>query len=566
MWLIKQKFYGLLNKKYVLLLSVLFCNLHLAHSQNIESSALDKNEIKNLSNLCKAWGFLKYYHPNVAKGNFNWDEQLLTILPKIEKATSNEAISKVYIDWIDTLGDIRECKSCKDVNAKEYFDKNFNLSWTQNTEAFSNELSKKLKQIENNRFQGKNHYVSTTNIGNISITNEPQYENFEFPNKNYRLLSLFKFWNTIEYFYPYKYLTDQNWNEVLSEMIPKFKNARNATEYHLAMLETVVKVDDSHGIFKTKLTAAFFGTKFFPAKLKIIDNKAIVSGFENDSLCKINDLRIGDIIEKVEDKTINNILKERLKYIPGSNLNVKLRDTYYTIANGNTDSVKISLNRNGIINNKIISRYSFEVLFKKETIAEKYKMLEGNIGYVNMGLVELKDVDKMMEKLMSTKAIIFDIRNYPNFIPYQISRYLNSEKKEFVKITVPDLTYPGKFIWEESITCGNNNNKDYYKGKVIVLVNEQTQSRAEYAVMCLQTAKNVTTIGSQTAGADGKVSKVEFIGGFTSLISGTGIYYPDGSETQRKGITVNIEVVPTMEGIRKGNDEVLEKALELSKL
>lgn len=80
----------------------MFCNLYLAHSQNNEFSTLDKNEIKNLSNLCKVWGFLKYYHPNVAKGNFNWDEQLLTILPKIEKATSNEVISKVYIDWINT--------------------------------------------------------------------------------------------------------------------------------------------------------------------------------------------------------------------------------------------------------------------------------------------------------------------------------------------------------------------------------------------------------------------------------------------------------------------------------
>ena len=40
-------------------------------------------EVEKLSSLCKVWGFLKYYHPNVAKGNFNWDEQLLNTLPKI---------------------------------------------------------------------------------------------------------------------------------------------------------------------------------------------------------------------------------------------------------------------------------------------------------------------------------------------------------------------------------------------------------------------------------------------------------------------------------------------------
>ena len=63
-------------------------------------------------------------------------------------------------------------------------------------------------------------------------------------------------------------------------------------DYHLAMLETVVKLDDGHGLFKTKSTIDFFGSKFIPAKLKIIENKAIVTGFYNGSLSKINNLQI----------------------------------------------------------------------------------------------------------------------------------------------------------------------------------------------------------------------------------------------------------------------------------
>lgn len=548
--------------KTVGLLFILFCNLYLVHSQEGDFSKLDKDKIKNLSSLCKVWGFLKYYHPNVAKGNFNWDEQLLAVIPKVEQATSKEILSKIYLDWIESLGVVKICKSCNDVSNKEYFDKNFNLSWTQNTDTFTDELTKKLKYIESNRFQGNNYYVTATNQGNIEVKNEPKYENFEFPTVNYRLLSLFKYWNVIEYFYPYKYLTDESWSDVLIEMIPKFINSKDAMEYQLAMLEGVVKFDDSHGIFKTKLTSAFFGTKFIPAKLKIIENKAIITSFWNDSLSKINDLRIGDVIEKVEGKSINDILNDRLRYIAGSNLNSKLRDSYYTIVNGSTDTLRVLLNRNGIISNKIIYRYPFEDVFKKEVISEKYKILEGNIGYVNMGVIELKDVDKMMEKLMTTKGIIFDIRNYPNFVLYQISRYLNSEKKQFAKNTVPDLTYPGKFLWKENMTCGSNN-KDYYKGKVILLVNEKTQSRGEFTSMCLQTANNTIILGSQTAGADGDISQVEFIGGYKYLMSGVGIYYPDGSETQRKGIKIDIEFRPTIKGIQEGKDEVLEKALEL---
>ncbi len=519
-------------------------------------------KVENLSSLCKIWGFLKYYHPNVAKGDFNFDEQLLTILPKIEQAKNKEELSKLYLDWIKSLGTVKVCKTCNEFTNKKYFDKNFDLSWTQSTETFTNELRNKLKYIENNRFQGNSYYVTSTNIGNIEIKNEPKYDNFEFPNENYRLLGLFKFWNTIEYFYPYKYLTNQNWNEVLNEMIPKFINAKNATEYHLAMLEAVVKLDDSHGVFKTEFTTEYFGTKFIPAKLKIIDDKAIVTGFRNDSLSKINDLRIGDIIEKINEKTINDILNERLKYIAGSNHNSKLRDCYYTIINGNTDSVKVSLNRNGKLYDKIIYRYHFDLIFKKNSKNEKYKFLENNIGYIDMSAIDMKDVDQTMKKLENTKAIIIDIRNYPNFIPYSIANYLNSEKKPFVKTNIPDLKYPGKFIWKEYATAGKNN-KEYFKGKVVLLVNEETQSRAEYSVMCLQTANNVITIGSQTAGADGDMSYIEFVGGYKSVMSGTGVYYPDGTITQRKGVKVDIEILPTIKGIQEGKDEVLEKAIEI---
>ncbi len=52
-------------------------------------------------------------------------------------------------------------------------------------------------------------------------------------------------------------------------------------------------------------------------------------------------------------------------------------------------------------------------------------------------------------------------------------------------------------------------------------------------------------------------------GGVCSYFSGIGIYYPDGTETQRVGIIPDIYVWPTAKGIKDGRDELLEKALEL---
>jgi C-terminal processing protease CtpA/Prc len=80
--------------------------------------------------------------------------------------------------------------------------------------------------------------------------------------------------------------------------------------------------------------------------------------------------------------------------------------------------------------------------------------------------------------------------------------------------------------------------------------------------MMFQGATNVTVIGSQTAGADGNVTEVVLPGGYSASFSGLGIYYPDGTPTQRVGIKIDIPVKPTLQGIRNNKDEVLQRGLQ----
>jgi C-terminal processing protease CtpA/Prc len=84
--------------------------------------------------------------------------------------------------------------------------------------------------------------------------------------------------------------------------------------------------------------------------------------------------------------------------------------------------------------------------------------------------------------------------------------------------------------------------------------------------MVLQAAYNdVTIVGSQTAGADGDVTGIALPGGISVAFSGHGIHYPDGRLTQGIGIVPDIKISPTIEGIREGRDEVLERAIEFAK-
>jgi C-terminal processing protease CtpA/Prc len=81
--------------------------------------------------------------------------------------------------------------------------------------------------------------------------------------------------------------------------------------------------------------------------------------------------------------------------------------------------------------------------------------------------------------------------------------------------------------------------------------------------MAFQSAPNVTVIGSTTAAADGNVSPIYLPGNLFTYISGIGVYYPDGTETQRSGVKIDVPVKPTIRGIKEGRDELLEKAIAI---
>jgi carboxyl-terminal processing protease len=514
------------------------------------------------------WGFLKYYHPVVAKGSIDWDMEYMTRVQTLSSLTTKQQVSAYYLNWINSLGKIKRCKSC-DLDTAGKFTRNLNLGWLSDGAMFTDSLVSSLNYIVQNRNRESNYYVTAVAYtGNANFETEKPYRDSIYPSAQMRLLALARYWNMIEYFFPYKYAIGSDWNETLTDMIPLFATAKDTLAYYQAMWQLTARVNDSHAQarFGTRYVYQFFGAKYPPFQFKIIDNKAVVTGFYSDSICKANDIRRGDVFLTIGNKPVAEIIKERSKYIGASNEPTRLRNfTHYALFNGNEDSVVTTFDRNGVVTQKTIPRYDFNMLTYKQNYAKKvdtFKRLDGNIGYINMGLLTQRQVGAVMNQLVQTRAIIFDVRNYPKGTMYQIARFLNADTKVFVRFTAPDLVYPGVFLYDNPITCGTYN-RDHYTGKVILLMNEETQSHAEFTLMALQTAPNVVGIGSQTAGADGNVSLITFPGGNKVYMTGLGVYYPDGRETQRIGIVPDIHVEPTIEGIRQGRDEVLEKALEI---
>jgi hypothetical protein len=199
----------------------------------------------------------------------------------------------------------------------------------------------------------------------------------------------------------------------------------------------------------------------------------------------------------------------------------------------------------------------------KEKQDSCFKMISPEIGYIYLGSIKSKYLPAIFESVKNTKGIIIDLRCYPfEFVALSMGQYLVPVKTEFAKLTDGSAEWPGLFTFAKPVTVGQEN-KAYYKGKIVILVNEYTQSQAEYTAMAFKVSPNATIVGSATAGADGNAKQFYLPGGILTMISGKGVYYLNGGETQRVGIVPDMEIKPTIDGIKHGEDEVLNKAVEI---
>lgn len=562
------------------------------NGSGISKISLNPEKVQDLVILGKVWGYLKYYHPAVASGKYNWDGELFKILPEVINCKNREDRNKLLTSWIDSLGEPKNLKSekidtslariistysgsdantqwgksAKGMTVKMYPD----LNWISDTALLGKELVLKLNRIKNAEGRTKNYYVSLVDgVGNAQFDNEEPYKEFKYPTAGFRLLALYRYWNIIQYYFPYKYLIEKNWNTILPEFIPKFVNANDELEYKLSVLSLMAHVHDSHAVVLNpdNTIQEFHGKNYPPMPMTFIDGKAVIRKILNKEVKEKSGLKVGDVILSCDNKSVDDLLKERLPYTPGSNYPSQLRNiTRSDLLSTNYNSVSITYERNGVISTTSVECFAPESMpldeeYKKQDTC--FKTVGEGIIRIYPGSIKTEYLEKAMPEILKSKGIVIDMRCYPSdFIVFSLGKYLVPKPTEFVEFTMGSIDTPGLFYFVTTLSVGEKN-PEYYKGKIVIIVNEQTQSSAEYHCMAFRVAPKATVIGNTTAGADGNVSYFYLPGGISTRITGIGVYYPDGRETQRVGIVPDIEVKPTIKGIRDGRDELLEKAIEI---
>lgn len=536
-------------------------------TSGIAQIPLTSKTTEDLYLLGKLWGFLKYYHPAIAKGNYNWDYELFRILPKVLASESKQQRNSLLSSWISDLGTVMPDKpfSLDSSTVKLYPD----LAWLSDTSLFASELILQLNKIKNAKRTGDNYYVDISGVyGVAEFTNENPHDTLRYPDVGFQLLSLYRYWNIINYFYPYKNLFQQSWDSVLMEFIPRFVHATTELQYKQEVLLLITRINDANAniLAPNPVVTAFKGINRVPVDISFVENKAVVTGFTMDKSVEKPALEAGDVILRINEKAIGDIITERTLYTPASNEIVRLRNIAIDLLRTNDSVLTITIQRGDSIKTIVAKCYARDRLYKLKNMQKKdtcFTTPAVGVAYINASCISSSYLQKVMPTLYKNKGLIIDLRgSQQESIASVLDNYLAANQTPFAYYTNSSVLSPGLFMFADKKAIGGESRRRY-RGKVVVLINEQTQGLGEYNAMAFKAIAGATIIGSTTAGANGNLADVYLPGGIHSTISSIGIYFPDKTETQCVGIAPHITVFPTVKAIAAGKDELIEKAIQL---
>jgi C-terminal processing protease CtpA/Prc len=407
--------------------------------------------------------------------------------------------------------------------------------------------------------------VSKRLPGSSSPMREHTYPDMKYPSLEYRLLAAFRIWNVFNHFFPYKNLMEKNWDEVLTDFVPRFEQAKDSREYALAVTEMLTYTNDSHVRAGAGAVRETFGASSIPVQLRMVEGSPTVFRYVNEQAARASGFELGDVILKIDGEDAKTRLAWCAKYTTGSNESSRMFFAVNTFTRGEENSIAVLTVRTKTGEEKEIKvprkgEFTFQ---GTERTSDIYKLLSPDIGYADLDRLTVPMLGEVMEKFKDTKAIVFDMRGYPNGIAWSLPQLLTEKTggaAAFFERPIVSFNNGSSESFYQPI-LPRRNNQAVYKGKTVMLIDERTISQSEHTGLFLRAANGTKFIGSQTAGANGDVTNFYIPGGIIVSFTGQSVKFPDGKQLQRIGLVPDIEVKPTIKGVQERKDEVLEKAI-----
>jgi C-terminal processing protease CtpA/Prc len=345
---------------------------------------------------------------------------------------------------------------------------------------------------------------------------------------------------------------------VIVEFIPKFEANKTALDYQLTVMLVAARLQDSHvRVGNAKAAIDHIGAYVPPIVLTAVEGKSVVAALPELADAVAAGISIGDEVLAVDGEPVAQRRSRLQLMIAASTPETLRRDVEPQLLRGPRDSIaklRIRDASNAVRDVEIKRTLERQKHFSKVSWLPGYRqrpatyeLLPSGAAYIDLERLTPGEIDAAMAASEHSPAIIFDLRGYPKGTGFMIAPRLvktQSDRPVIGALFSPpylrgdmlgdeDASLRPKFTFAQPLIASD---KSAYKGRVVVLINEWTQSQAEHTCLMFAAATDVTFIGSPTAGANGDITNLVLPGNLTVSFTGQEVRFADGKQLQRFGV------------------------------
>jgi C-terminal processing protease CtpA/Prc len=293
----------------------------------------------------------------------------------------------------------------------------------------------------------------------------------------------------------------------------------------------------------------------------------VVTGLRGGDEAAAAGVRPGDVLLAVDDVPVAERMRELQGYVPAPNASWRQFTALRLALQGKDGSTaRLKVQRPGGRQEALQVVRKYDWWRRPQRSGPIVQVLSGNVGYVDLDRLTIEGVGEMFRTLKATRGIVFDMRGYPHETGLEIAARINTRRAAVGALVRCPVVRGSGDPGGESLALDASipgTGEALYTGKTAMLIDERAMSQAEHTALLFEAAAGTRFVGSTTAGSNGDITSVTLPGGLAVTFSGHEVRHADGRQLQRVGLRPDIEVRPTIEGLRAGRDEVLDRALEL---
>lgn len=378
-----------------------------------------------------------------------------------------------------------------------------------------------------------------------------------------RLAAIALAWNIFQHFYPYFDAVKTDWPLALRDGLTSAAEDADERAFLDTLRRLVAALHDGHGSVSHNSDTRF---ALPPIRVSWAGESLVVAQVHEGDDLKSGGLKPGDLIRKIDGVPVSEAYQRASATISAATEQWRRYRALNELLRGPQGSpIALEAQHGAETPFTVHLTRQIDPAHPEKRPAPVAELKPG-IWYLDLdaGRATTRSFTEALPKLAQARGVVFDLRGYPNEVALELLPHLAHVPITSALWNVPRITSPDhvKFAFDISRWPAMPPTEPHIGAKVAFLTDGRAISYAESVMGIVEHYKLGDIVGGPTAGTNGNVNPITLPGGYRVTWTGMNVVKHDGSQHHGVGIQPMVPVVPTVEGIAQGRDEVLEKAVE----